>query len=269
LPVNYLTVYVVLLKIIFMYKIDKHPILEVRNNEKVKFLYNGKEIEGEKGFTIAAALHQAGFPVHSHSLENRKRSLECGIGKCGACEMLVDGQIKRICITKVNNVNTVNEIPKDYKPEISVINKENPISIYKTNVLTIGAGNIGYLTSYQLMQAGAKVKAILEAMPFEGGFPVQANRVRRLGIPIEMSTILLKAIPNEDHTGITGAIVADCENFQPIPGTERIIDGIDAINICTGLVPDDQPIFPAPIVKTFVLYIEIGFSLLITEISGL
>mgnify|MGYP002245250782 CR=1 FL=1 len=36
------------------------------------------------------------------------------------------------------------------------------------NILTVGAGNIGYLTSYQLMQAGAKVKAILEAMPHEG-----------------------------------------------------------------------------------------------------
>ena len=31
-----------------------------------------------------------------------------------------------------------------------------------------------------------------------------------------------------------------CENFQPIPGTEKVIDGIDAINICTGLVADDQ-----------------------------
>jgi len=87
--------------------------------------------------------------------------------------------------------------------------------------LQLVQGNIGYLTSYQLMQAGAKVKAILEAMPYEGGFPVQANRVRRLGIPIEMSTILLKAIPNEDHTGIVGAVVAKCENFQPIPGTEK------------------------------------------------
>ncbi|MFR7822181.1 MAG: hypothetical protein ACLU30_02395 [Odoribacter splanchnicus] len=38
------------------------------------------------------------------------------------------------------------------------------------NILTIGAGNIGYLTSYQLMQAGARVKAILEAMPRKGDF---------------------------------------------------------------------------------------------------
>jgi glycine/D-amino acid oxidase-like deaminating enzyme/thioredoxin reductase/Fe-S-cluster-containing hydrogenase component 2/bacterioferritin-associated ferredoxin len=108
------------------------------------------------------------------------------------------------------------------------------------NVLTVGAGNIGYLTSYQLMQAGANVKAIVEAMDKEGGFPVQANRVKRLGIPVMLSHILVKAIPNKNHDGIVGSVVAECENFKPIPGTEKIIDGIDAINICTGLVPDDQ-----------------------------
>ena len=63
-------------------------------------------------------------------------------------------------------------------------------------ILVVGAGNIGYLTSYQLMQAGAQVKAIVEAMDKEGGFPVQANRVRRLGIPVMTSHILVKAIPN-------------------------------------------------------------------------
>ncbi|MFW5878089.1 MAG: 2Fe-2S iron-sulfur cluster-binding protein, partial [bacterium] len=90
-----------------MYKIEKHPILPVTEKEKISFSFEGKKIEGEKGFTIAAALHQAGYPVHSHSLQNRSRSLECGIGKCGACEMLVDGQIKRICITRVDNIKEV------------------------------------------------------------------------------------------------------------------------------------------------------------------
>ncbi|OQX72950.1 MAG: ferredoxin [Bacteroidetes bacterium 4484_276] len=355
-----------------MYKISNHPILEVPKVEKVKFTFNGKDIYGEKGFTIAAALHQAGFPVHSHSLQNRNRSLECGIGKCGACEMLVDGRIKRICITKVDGVGEVKEIPKDYTPVTEMIEPEKPVNIFKTqvaivgagpaglacreelnkhgvhnividnndkiggqflmqthqffffekekkfggmrgfdiaqtlagddhtgiflnssvwdildgkrlavknisteeiyyvdadflvvasgavpfmptfenddlpgvftaavvqkmmndeltllgkNVLTVGAGNIGYLTSYQLMQAGANVKAIIEAMPSEGGFPVQANRVRRLGIPVMTSKILLKAIPNNDNTGIVGAVIADCENFKPIPGTEKVIDG--------------------------------------------
>ncbi|MCF8373027.1 MAG: FAD-dependent oxidoreductase [Bacteroidales bacterium] len=370
-----------------MYKITEHPILDIEDKEQLCFTFNGNEICGEKGRTIAAALHQAGFPVHSHSLRNRNRSLECGIGKCGACEMLVDGQIKRICITNCDDVNVVSEIPKDYNPSVSQYERKDGIKAYKTsvviigagpaglacreelnkhkienividnnaqiggqflmqthqffffekekkfggmrgfdiaktlagdshdgiflnstvwdilegkriavkninteevyyidadnlviatgavpfmptfenddlpgvftaavvqkmmnqeftllgkNVLTVGAGNIGYLTSYQLMQAGANVKAIIEAMPNEGGFPVQANRVRRLGIPVILSHILLKALPNEDHTGIVGAVVAKCENFQAIPGTEKVIDGIDAINICTGLVPDDQ-----------------------------
>lgn len=370
-----------------MHKIETHPILDVPKRNIVSFKFDGKEINGEEGFTIAAALHQAGYPVHSHSVENRERSLECGIGKCGACEMLVDGQIKRICITTVDGVKEVREIPKEYTPSVKVPNKQQSTKVYKTsvaiigagpaglaarevllqhgienivvdnnstiggqfnmqthqffffekekkfggmrgfdiaktlagdnhegifldstvwdvlegkriavknvktdeiyyieadhlviatgavpfmptfenddlpgvytaavvqkmmnqeftllgkNVLTVGAGNIGYLTSYQLMQAGANVKAIIEAMPREGGFPVQANRVRRLGIPVMLSKILIKALPNETRTGIVGAVIADCKDFKPIPGTEQIVEDIDAINICTGLVPDDQ-----------------------------
>jgi glycine/D-amino acid oxidase-like deaminating enzyme/Fe-S-cluster-containing hydrogenase component 2/bacterioferritin-associated ferredoxin len=370
-----------------MNRIEKHPILEVPQPADHTFSYNGIEVTGQIGFSIAAALHQAGFPVHSHSLKNRERSLECGIGKCGACEMLVDGQIKRICITKVDEIRDVQEIPHDFQPGFIDFKTDNAINIYKTsvviigagpsglaaremlnkynvanividnndkiggqflmqthqffffekekkfggmrgfdiaqtlagddrsgiflnstvwdllegkrvavknmvtgeifyvdaeymvvaagavpfmptfenddlpgvytaavvqkmmnseftllgkNVLTVGAGNIGYLTSYQLMQAGAKVTAIIEAQPFEGGFPVQANRVRRLAVPILTSHILLKAIPNENRDGIIGAVVAQCKDFKAVPGTEKIIEGIDAINICTGLVPDDQ-----------------------------
>jgi len=369
-----------------MYKITRHPILDIAGGEAVEFFFNGKKVVGQKGYTIAAALHQAGFPIHSHSIERRERSLECGIGKCGACEMLVDGKIRRICITLVDGVNEVCEIPKDYQPEPSV-NPQEEVKIYKTTVaiigagpaglacreqlnkfgisnlvidnnariggqfnmqthqffffekeqkfggmrgfdiaktlagdnhegillnytvwdllegrriaiknivtqeiayvdaehlvvatgavpfmptfenddlpgvytaavfqkmmnqehtllgkkvLTVGAGNIGYLTSYQGMQAGAHIKAIIEGMDHEGGFPVQANRVRRLGIPIMTSHILLKAIPNEDHTGIVGAVIAKCENFKAISGTEQVIDDIDIINICTGLIPDSQ-----------------------------
>ena len=369
-----------------MYRIEKHPILDIPQEDAVEFLYNGQKIRGQRGKTIAAALHQAGFPIHSHSLDGRNRSLECGIGKCGACEMLVDGKIRRICITLVDNVKEVREIPKDNQPQVDV-NPQQEVKIYKTTVaiigagpaglacreqlnamgipnlvidnnaniggqfnmqthqffffekvqkfggmrgfdiaktlagdnhegillnntvwdlleggrvaikniengevgyidaqhlvvatgavpfmptfenddvpgvytaavfqkmmnqehtllgkkvLTVGAGNIGYLTSYQGMQAGATIKAIIEAMPREGGFPVQANRVRRLGIPIMTGYTLVRAIPNKEHTGITGAVIAKCENFKAIPGTEQVIDDIDIINICTGLIPDSQ-----------------------------
>ena len=93
-----------------MYKIEKHPILDIPQGEMVEFMFEGKKVQAQKGYTIAKALHEAGFPVHSHSLAGRNRSLECGIGKCGACEMLVDGRVRRICITAVDGVKEVRTI---------------------------------------------------------------------------------------------------------------------------------------------------------------
>jgi glycine/D-amino acid oxidase-like deaminating enzyme/Fe-S-cluster-containing hydrogenase component 2/bacterioferritin-associated ferredoxin len=132
------------------------------------------------------------------------------------------------------------DLPGVYTAAVVQKMMNNELTLLGKKVLTVGAGNIGYLTSYQLMQAGAQVKAIIEAQDREGGFPVQANRVRRLGIPVLTSHILLKALPNDDNTGIVGAVIAESRNFQPIPGTEKIISDIDVINICTGLVADDQ-----------------------------
>lgn len=382
-----------------MYSIYEHPVLPIPEDNPVEFIFDGKKVTGQKGTTIAAALHRAGYVVHNHSLTGRNRTLQCGIGKCGACEMIVDGKVARICITKVDNVKWVESIPESrsnhlkhlkesvqikresgsenrhtritYKTTVAIIgagpsglavreelnkagidnflidnnssiggqfnmqthqffffekekrfggqrgfeiaqglagedmkgiflnsvvwdildnkrlvvknintgdvfyvvadqlvvatgavpfmppfkNDDVPgvytaavvqrmmnseLTLLGKNILTIGAGNIGYLTSYQAMQAGANIKAIIEAAPKAGGFPVQANRLKRLGIPIITSHILLEAIPNADYSGITGAIIAGCENFKAIPGTEQVITGIDCINICTGLVPDSH-----------------------------
>ena len=137
-----------------MYKITKHPILDIPNPEQVTFLFEGKKITGDKGFTIAAALHQAGHPVHSHSLSNRERSLECGIGKCGACEMLVDGQIKRICITTIDQVQEVSEIPHDYQPSPIQVKTDVPTNVFKTTVAIIGAGPAGLAAREELSKHG-------------------------------------------------------------------------------------------------------------------
>ena len=44
-----------------MSKIKKHPVLEVPVRDKVIFKYNGQEVEGEKGYTIAAASVNVGL----------------------------------------------------------------------------------------------------------------------------------------------------------------------------------------------------------------
>ncbi len=62
-----------------MYKITEHPILPIPVEDRVEFTFEGQKVVGQRGFTIAAALHQAGLVVHKHSLEQQKRTLECGI----------------------------------------------------------------------------------------------------------------------------------------------------------------------------------------------
>ena len=57
-----------------MYKIENHPIIDLPKEEYVEFKFEGRTVRGQKGKTIAAALHQAGLIVHSHSTTGRQRS---------------------------------------------------------------------------------------------------------------------------------------------------------------------------------------------------
>ena len=158
-----------------MNRIEQHPILDIPQSEEVVFEYNGHEVKGRKGYTIAAALHQAGFTVHSHSLDGRERSLECGIGKCGACEMLVDGKIKRICITPVDGVRKVREIPHDYLPDLEEP-KDNSQQVYYTQVAIIGAGPAGLACRQYLNEMGIDNIVIDNNAMIGGQFNMQTHQ---------------------------------------------------------------------------------------------
>jgi len=62
------------------------------------------------------------------------------------------------------------------------------------NVVMVGSGNIGLIVSYQLIQAGVHVKALVEAAPKIGGYKVHASKLKRLGVDIETQTTIRRAI---------------------------------------------------------------------------
>lgn len=73
--------------------ISEHPILTFERGKKVKFLFEGKELEGYENQPIAAALHAAGVKVLSYSLKHKRpRGFFCAVGKCSSCLMEVDGR---------------------------------------------------------------------------------------------------------------------------------------------------------------------------------
>ncbi len=101
-------------------------------------------------------------------------------------------------------------------------------------VLMIGSGNIGLIVSYQLIQAGAEVAAIVELMDKVGGYDVHARKVKRLGVPILLRHTIKKAI-GADRVE-RAVVMAVNDRLEPIPGTEREF-AVDTICIATGLQP--------------------------------
>ncbi|MCQ2532107.1 MAG: (2Fe-2S)-binding protein [Saccharofermentans sp.] len=83
-------------------RIAEHPILgEYQKGELVHFTFDGKDVTGFEGESIAAALKAAGVMVHRYTAkEHKPRGIFCAIGRCTDCVMIVNGEPNvRTCIT--------------------------------------------------------------------------------------------------------------------------------------------------------------------------
>ena len=102
-------------------------------------------------------------------------------------------------------------------------------------VLMVGAGNIGLIVSYQLLQAGVEVVAVVEGLPEIGGYHVHAAKIRRAGVPVMTSHTLLHAVGTDR---VEGAIISEIDgDWRPIEGTEIELE-VDTICLAVGLTPN-------------------------------
>ncbi|MDH7517235.1 MAG: FAD-dependent oxidoreductase [Candidatus Thermoplasmatota archaeon] len=101
-------------------------------------------------------------------------------------------------------------------------------------VLMVGAGNVGLIVSYQLLQAGVEVDRVVEAAPVIGGYHVHAAKLCRCGVPIQTSRSIKEVYGKE---WVEGAVVVDLdEEWQPIPGSEEKVV-CDTVCLAVGLTP--------------------------------
>jgi sarcosine oxidase subunit alpha len=116
-------------------------------------------------------------------------------------------------------------------------------------VLMVGAGNIGLIVAYQLLQAGVRVAAVIEGMPTVGGYHVHAAKIRRAGVPVLTSHTILRA---EGSDRVERAVVARVdEGWRPLPNTERTLD-IDTVCLAVGLSPNCELAFQAGCSEAYV-----------------
>ena len=104
-------------------------------------------------------------------------------------------------------------------------------------VLMLGSGNVGLVVSYQLLQSGCEVVALVDAAPRVGGYGVHAAKVARCGVPFYLSHTILKA---EGTDYVTGVTIGEVDNkWKIIRGTEKHLD-VDTICLAVGLSPMSQ-----------------------------
>lgn len=101
----------------------------------------------------------------------------------------------------------------------------------------VGSGNVGLIVSYQLLQAGAEVLAVVEALPHIGGYQVHASKILRAGVPILTSSTIKEARGNME---VEEVVIANIDSeWKAIDGTEKSLTA-DSICIATGLHPSTR-----------------------------
>jgi sarcosine oxidase subunit alpha len=137
-------------------------------------------------------------------------------------------------------------------------------------VLMIGAGNVGLIVSYQLLQAGIEVDRVVEAAPKIGGYNVHAAKLRRCGVPIFTSHSIKEVYGNGK---VEGAITIKLnDKWEPIKGSEEKVK-CDTICLAVGLTPSTRLLFQTGVNIAYIPesggYIALHDDLMQTSVKGI
>ncbi len=105
-------------------------------------------------------------------------------------------------------------------------------------VVILGSGDIGLIMARRMTLEGAKVKAVLELMPYSGGLARNIEQcLNDFGIPLMLSHTVVDIHGRERVEGVT--IAAVDENRCPIPETREYIP-CDTLLLSCGLIPENE-----------------------------
>jgi len=100
--------------------------------------------------------------------------------------------------------------------------------------LIVGAGNVGLIVGYQLMQAGATVVSVVEMLPSIGGYAVHASKIARYGVPIRTSHTVREV---RGDGKVEEAVIVEVDaTGQAVAGSEETLE-VDTVCIAAGLTP--------------------------------
>ena len=105
-------------------------------------------------------------------------------------------------------------------------------------VVILGSGDIGLIMARRMTLEGARVKAVLELMPYSGGLARNIEQcLNDFNIPLRLSHTVVELHGGERLEGVT--IAAVDENRRPIKETYEYIP-CDTLLLSCGLIPENE-----------------------------
>ncbi|MGD8991726.1 MAG: FAD-dependent oxidoreductase [Desulfobacterales bacterium] len=139
-------------------RITKHPVLEIPENEKITFTWNGKKLNGYEGEMISSTLFANGIQIFGHHpKDNSPQGMFCANGQCSQCLVIADGLPVKSCMTPLTKgmvVESVEGLPK--LPEDDVEPQIQSAKVKEVDVLIIGAGPAGLAAAVELGKLGVE-----------------------------------------------------------------------------------------------------------------
>lgn len=217
-----------------------------------KFFGDSSHNAGKRGFEIAEALRRE---IGENSVDVWLNTTVIGIfddGTIGCITKGKDGGVYRIIRPEHFLIATGarekmieflgSDLPGVYGAGAlqTLMNRDYVLPGRK--IVMVGAGNVGLIVSYQLVQAGADVVAVVEAFPREStrGWDVHYRKLKRLGIPFffEHTVVAVEGKERVERV-IIAKVKFERGHLTIIPNTEKVIEA-DTLCLGVGLNPVNE-----------------------------
>ncbi|MGB8657778.1 MAG: FAD-dependent oxidoreductase [Candidatus Zixiibacteriota bacterium] len=161
-----------------MYRIERHPVLEVKGEARIPFYFDGKQLLAKEGEVISSALFAYGVKTFGHHpKDGSPQGIFCANGQCAQCLVIADGIPVKGCMVQVKEgmrLTTCDGIP-ELPADDALPGEFFPIETIDTDILIIGGGPAGITAALELAPQGVAVLIVDDKHRLGGKLVLQTH----------------------------------------------------------------------------------------------